>query len=198
MQIHLFDCKSTVLLRRGLGSNKLSLCMLVLSQLRDTYWSASVIYRLFERAQLMLTKPSSGFRTQAEKQKTSSSGFGIHTNDRDDTEDQQQHHDQDRQQQQDNLGESVRLMPESSLLGAENLMPGTFWLNDSGSPCFSTIDQLLSPGFSISENTFQSFFPDYDSNGVVDIHGQMMHASENVPVDLLYNIDPAVSFDASQ
>jgi hypothetical protein len=59
MQIHLFDCKSSVPIRRGLGKNKLNLCMLVLAQLRNTYWSASVIYRLFERAQVMLDKAKS-------------------------------------------------------------------------------------------------------------------------------------------
>ncbi|EHK16237.1 uncharacterized protein TRIVIDRAFT_114210, partial [Trichoderma virens Gv29-8] len=56
MQIHLYDCKSPNLLTRGLAENKLQLYMLVLSNLRGTYWSADVMYRLFDRAQSILKK----------------------------------------------------------------------------------------------------------------------------------------------
>lgn len=55
MQIHLFDfCKAATPLLRSLGKNKLGLCLLVLSHIRRTYWSASVIHRLFARAQQIL------------------------------------------------------------------------------------------------------------------------------------------------
>ncbi|KIW90544.1 uncharacterized protein Z519_09191 [Cladophialophora bantiana CBS 173.52] len=54
MQIHLFDYKSVEPLISGLAGNRLQLCMLILSKLRETYWSAGVMYRLFERAQRIL------------------------------------------------------------------------------------------------------------------------------------------------
>ncbi|CAK7199904.1 hypothetical protein SEUCBS139899_002591 [Sporothrix eucalyptigena] len=59
MQIHLYDfCKATNPLLRSLGKNKLGLCLLVLSHVRNTYWSASVIHRLFTRAQQILQDAS--------------------------------------------------------------------------------------------------------------------------------------------
>ena len=186
MQIHLFDCKSTVPLRRGLGSNKLNLCMLVLSQLRNTYWSASVIYRLFERAQVMLDKSNSCPSTQAEKPTAGSHRIGTNFNSRDvNTErqqQQQQQHHQDQQQQED-IEDPIRPMPESNLLMNEQAAP--FWLNDS--PCFSNVDQLLSPGFSITESAFQSFFTGYDSS-TVGVYDQIAPVSSDNPIDLLYNV----------
>ena len=58
MQIHLFDCKADSPLLRNHGKNKLDLCLLVLSEMRNTYWSASVIYRLFAKAQQILAGAS--------------------------------------------------------------------------------------------------------------------------------------------
>ena len=37
MQIHLLDCKSSTASVRRLGYHKLDLCMIVLSELRETY-----------------------------------------------------------------------------------------------------------------------------------------------------------------
>lgn len=50
MQIHLSDCRSATRSRQALGRNKLDLCLAFLQDLQDTYWSASVTHRLFERA----------------------------------------------------------------------------------------------------------------------------------------------------
>ncbi len=83
------------------------------------------------------------------------------------------------------------MMHESNLAGGDQFIPGAFWLNDSGSPRFSNVDQLLSPGFSISENAFQPFFTNYDSSGIVGGYGHMSHASDNVRVDLLKIFDTA-------
>jgi hypothetical protein len=190
MQIHLFDCKSSVPLRRGLGKNKLNLYMLVLSQLRNTYWSASVIYRLFERATVMLDKAKSNpdVSTQAEK-RLSSQRRGTRSISKDiNTELQEQLHRRQYQQHQDGTEDSIRPVPEFDLLMDEQIAPGAFWLNDSGSPCFSNLDHLLSPGFFISENTFQPFFPGYENgNGTLGAYDQMGSASNNAPVDLVYN-----------
>ncbi|KAL1893316.1 hypothetical protein Sste5346_006493 [Sporothrix stenoceras] len=68
MQIHLFDSgKGATPLLRSLGKNKLGLCLLVLSHIRRTYWSASVIHRLFARAQQILQgAPASTMKTQSQ------------------------------------------------------------------------------------------------------------------------------------
>lgn len=70
MQIHLFDSgKAATPLLRSLGKNKLGLCLLVLSHIRRTYWSASVIHRLFARAQQILQggAPAKVLTTTADK-----------------------------------------------------------------------------------------------------------------------------------
>lgn len=71
-------------------------------------------------------------------------------------------------QQETALGPS-QAMHETNLQSADRNAPSTFWLNDSGSPCFSNVDHLLSPGFFVSENVFQPFFADYgNGTGVMD------------------------------
>jgi hypothetical protein len=92
--------------------------MLVLSQLRNTYWSASVIYRLFERATVMLDKVKSNpdVPTQAEKGLNSQRG-GTRSISKDiNTELQEQLHRRQYQQQQDGTEDSIRPVPEFDLL----------------------------------------------------------------------------------
>jgi hypothetical protein len=177
MQLHLFDCKSSTPLRRGLGSNKLSLCMLVLSQLRDTYWSASVIYRLFERAQIMLDKSKSGVSRNPGKltdtthlSESQSDGHNFH-------ERQKPHQ---LNQQQENT-DSMRSASESVMPTNDQL----FWFNDSAS--FNNVDQLLSPGFTVPENMFHNLFTGYDHNfdGVYD---QVVSGPGSSSIDMLYHI----------
>ena len=82
----------------------------------------------------------------------------------------------------------TEVIPESSLQYDNHNAANAFWLNESGSPCFSNVDHLLSPGFFISENTFQPFFPGYDNrHSTLGAYDQMGSASNNVPVDLVYN-----------
>jgi hypothetical protein len=164
MQIHLLDCKSSVPLRRGLGGNKLNLCMLVLSQLSDTYWSASVIYRLFARAQAIIDKSNTSASTEAEKPTISADHMESHSNGRDietETQRQHQHEDQQSQQQQDVIEDSIRPLSDSNATMNEHGPP--FWMNEPLS--FNNVDQLLSPGFSVSDNVFLSLFAGYD-NGI--------------------------------
>lgn len=54
MQIHLFDCKSNRQLVRNLAWSKLGECMMVVSELRNTYWGADFTYKLFEAAETIL------------------------------------------------------------------------------------------------------------------------------------------------
>ncbi|KAM3550532.1 hypothetical protein ARSEF4850_008298 [Beauveria asiatica] len=62
-QIHVADCKSESTLTRRHGRKKLQLSVKVFAELRSTYWSADVMYRIFKRAQdlaagEMLVQPS--------------------------------------------------------------------------------------------------------------------------------------------
>ncbi|KAE9376219.1 hypothetical protein N431DRAFT_404413 [Stipitochalara longipes BDJ] len=174
MQIHLFDCKSSVPIRRGLGKNKLNLCMLVLAQLRNTYWSASVIYRLFERAQIMLDKAKStsesstegdaGNITQQTRTYSRSKEHGTAYKLQQSQQDMQYGHEFNR---------PTEAIPESTLQLDNHNVSSAFWLNESGSPCFSNVDHLLSPGFYVPENVFQPFFGGYENgNGIVDSFDQ--------------------------
>ncbi|KAL3483419.1 hypothetical protein BJX62DRAFT_220306 [Aspergillus germanicus] len=54
MQIHLIDCKSSNPFTRKFAASKLELCMLVLSELRHTYWGADFTFKLFEKARAKL------------------------------------------------------------------------------------------------------------------------------------------------
>ena len=175
MQIHLFDCKSTNPLICGLGSNKLQLCMLVLSNLRETYWSAGVMYRLFEKAQMILgnSKPelpraargtASGNRTTSQNRNQNYVNLPL---------DQRHGH------QESDI--SMILTPEPNL--PLNEQPAPLWFNTS--PRFSNVDQLLSPGFSLSENVFQDLFPDYDGGMV---YNPIVPVSNGISEDMLYNI----------
>jgi hypothetical protein len=163
MQLHLFECKSLVPLRRGLGKNKLDLCMLVLTQLRNTYWSASVIYRLFERAQSMLDKARLAPRHSTEPE----AGVSSRTPG---TECVGHTFSHQNAKQETVLSQG---MHKTNLQSDDRNAPSTFWLNESGSPCFSNVDHLLSPGFFVSENVFQPFFAGYgNGTGIVDGYDQ--------------------------
>jgi len=170
MQIHLFDCKSSVPIRRGLGKNKLNLCMLVLAQLRNTYWSASVIYRLFERAQAMLDKAKSTSESSTEAGTRAVTQRTKHYAQRRDhgTTYQLQQPQQEAPHEHE-FNEPSEAIPDPSFQLENHSVPGTFWLNESGSPCFSNVDHLLSPGFYVPENVFQPFFGGYENgNSIVD------------------------------
>jgi len=147
--------------------------MLVLSQLRDTYWSAGVIYRLFERAQVMLDKSNPGGSTQVERA-ISSHRTGSSSNKDHDTEQQQQQcHQPHKLQPQDHTEDSMRPITEHDLLMNEQILPGALWLNSDSSD-FNNVDHLLSPGFFISDNVYQPSFTDYNpGNSMVDAYDQI-------------------------
>lgn len=86
-----------------------------------------------------------------------------------------------------NLQNSIGQWDKSNILMDDQAMSGTYWFNDAGSPCFSNVDQLLSPGFSVPENIFQSFFTGY-VNGMGGTCDQMIPASNNDHVGMFYNV----------
>ncbi|VTT68198.1 unnamed protein product [Fusarium fujikuroi] len=161
MQIHLSDCKSTTALIHALATHKMQLCMLVLSNLRMTYWSADVMYKLFDRAQKILGKTRASQSSSsdlsdpqphlaASAQQSTNAGLV----------EPQAHTLMDNQCQSDGL-----------LITDLNSMPqDTEQLWYSVSPQFSNVDQLLSPSFSLSEDIFQHFFSNVDA----EVHGQHM------------------------
>ena len=179
MQIHLFDCKSSDPLICGLGNNKLHLCMLVLSNLRETYWSAGVMYRLFEKAQEILNRPNPNTLDTSKKTTSGSTlaqpQIAVGQNFINGNLQRSLH-----QRHQD--GEvSVLLESEPNLPLDEDTAP--LWFNTS--PYFSSVDQLLSPGFSLSENVFQDFFPGYGSGIAYDPIVPMQNGK---PDDTLYQM----------
>lgn len=192
MQIHLFDCKSTVSLLRGLGSNKLNLCMLVLSKLRDTYWSASVIYRLFERAQVILNGSNSDssnttktLSSSPHRQRFRASGHGFGERNHEPQQEGGPHENQQLQQQQQQQHEEVTMLPISQpnlLVDEQGVLLG---MNEL--PSFSAVDQLLSPGFSLSDDAFQFFLAEYD-NTLGGVYDQILPMSSESQIDLLYNV----------
>ncbi|OAL32686.1 hypothetical protein AYO20_07844 [Fonsecaea nubica] len=58
MQIHLYECRSSRPLIHNLAWSKLEVCMMVVSELRETYWGANFAFKLFEAAKAMLQKRS--------------------------------------------------------------------------------------------------------------------------------------------
>lgn len=188
MQIHLYDCKSTNSLIRGLAENKLQLHMLVLSNLRGTYWSADVMYRLFEKAQTILNKSNSQtLKSEDDKPSqavSSEKGHGRgYTNMRKHSVQKQPVQPQLQQQpepQQSQPNEvPVFLAPEPTMMMNEQPQANT-WFN--ASPQFSDVDQLLSPGFYLSEDVFPDFFLGYE-NAVV-YHPQVL-GSSRIPDEIL-------------
>ncbi|KAE9362543.1 hypothetical protein N431DRAFT_391777 [Stipitochalara longipes BDJ] len=59
MQIHLIELSSPTPLFRRFGKHKFQLCMMVLSELRSTYWGADAVSKLFEHALARVQKPDS-------------------------------------------------------------------------------------------------------------------------------------------
>lgn len=136
MQIHLLDCKSTNSLISSLGSNKLQLCMIVLENLRQTYWSANVMYRLFQGAHSVL-KQSAPATRRSSVGPTRPAGRNSEGEGEDDTE------------------MEVNFGPEASTGLADEIT--SFWFDTSA----SGLDQLLSPGFSLYDDKFQDFVAMY-------------------------------------
>jgi hypothetical protein len=54
MQIHLLEATSSNLLARRLAQNQLELCMIVMTELRETYWAADFLSRLFSNVRTKL------------------------------------------------------------------------------------------------------------------------------------------------
>jgi hypothetical protein len=116
-------------------------------------------------------------KTKAASERNAGGGNGINSDMRGprlmDKEGDAEHRLNQNSHNEHDLVESFPAAPGSDYHFDEGNFPGTFWLNDSGSPCFSNVDQLLSPGFFVSENVFQPFLPGYDNgSGMVDSYGQ--------------------------
>ncbi|KAM0444353.1 hypothetical protein ACHAO4_010252 [Trichoderma viride] len=183
MQIHLYDCKSANSLIRGLAENKLQLHMLVLSNLRGTYWSADVMYRLFERAQTILKKGSS----QTSKREKNS-GHQLNRvvtsesiNDRSFIQVQQELQLQPppAPQQPQPDGISMLMTPETSMMMSDQ-PPANQLFGES--PQFSDVDQLLSPGFYLSEDVLPDFILGYE-NGAA--YGPLVVGSNKMTDEML-------------
>lgn len=135
------------------------------------------MYRLFERARDILNHRNENISKTA-KRPTSEPNRTTSNHSREDITGINP------QQPQEDQGEAPMLLtPEASLPMGEQ--PEPLWFNES--PNFSNVDQLLSPGFSLSENVlFQGFFMDYDNVG--EGYDPMPTVSNEIPASLLYDV----------
>ncbi|KAM0512121.1 hypothetical protein ACHAPE_009169 [Trichoderma viride] len=183
MQIHLHDCKSANSLIRGLAENKLQLHMLVLSNLRGTYWSADVMYRLFERAQTILKKGSSQLPKREKisdhqlSRVVTSESINDHSFIQAQHELQLQPPPAPQQPQPDGI--SMLMTPETSMMMGDQ-QPANQWFSES--PQFSDVDQLLSPGFYLSEDVLPEFVLGYENSAV---YGPLVVGSSKMTDEML-------------
>jgi hypothetical protein len=153
MQIHLHDCRSKNALQSGLATNKLQLCMLFLANISDTYWSAGVMYRLFERAQNILkavNHTNNSKKTKAEKP----SVYPRHNN---------------------------VINPYASVETLDNITPSashsngyepaipeavsTAWSNEEDI-YLDAIDRLLNPDFALRDDNYDALFSGFGLDGL--------------------------------
>lgn len=178
MQIHLFDCKSANTLIRGLAENKLQLHMLVLSNLRGTYWSADVMYRLFERAQMILKRGSSQTQKSDKNPLDQPGRVAVPTSES--TNDERFIHAQHQLPLQPPPdGVSMLMMPEATMMMSDH-QPANPWFSES--PQFSDVDQLLSPGFYLSEDVLPDFVLGYENSAV---YGPLVVGSSKMTNEIL-------------
>lgn len=174
MQIHLFDYKSSDPLVSGLAANRLQLCMLVLSKLRETYWSAGVMHRLFERAQRILKNSKDrGNTSDVVAARTSdhvlTEAGGLHA-------------------------ELPPALPPNARSSAFQPEPDT-WPFSSGAEVsaswedlsfFSAVDELMGPSFGFREDAFYGLYPGaYDGN--YQMSSSAGQPSDTSTMGLLYN-----------
>lgn len=157
MQIHLFDCKSSSLLQANLAKNRLNLCLLFLESLRDTYWSAGVMYRLFDRAQAILTNHNNhgarGFNSPRRNAPPNMNNQVIG---------QEEDNGTTTEIMTPNLAPFIPNGAGAGVLGAEDITGG---FDTHYSADFNALEQLLSPGFALSDQS-QGLFTDFNGNGM--------------------------------
>ncbi|KAJ5735782.1 uncharacterized protein N7483_000907 [Penicillium malachiteum] len=155
MQIHLFDCKSDSQLQAHLAKNRLNLCLLFLDNLRDTYWSAGVMYRLFDRAQTILTSRNTTNHQMISQKTGLNSNTPRHPND-----------------PGNNTIVATEVIPPSIADFTPNsttsgVPPESFsgdLETNAYSLDFAALEQLLSPGFALSDGHSQGLFAEYMGN----------------------------------
>ncbi|KAJ6110383.1 hypothetical protein N7486_002618 [Penicillium sp. IBT 16267x] len=158
MQIHLFDCKSSSILQANLAKNRLNLCLLFLESLRDTYWSAGVMYRLFDRAQVILTNHNNNgnqnlnHRIRTAPPNTRNQAIGQEEDNGTTTE-----------IKTPNLAPFMPNGPGAGVLGEEDITGG---FDSHYSAEFNALEQLLGPGFALTDHQSQGLFTDFTGNGM--------------------------------
>ncbi|KAM3482976.1 hypothetical protein MY8738_003660 [Beauveria namnaoensis] len=141
-QFHLADCQSESTLTCRQGRNKLQLCVNVFAQLRSTYWSADVMYRLFKRAQDLATGES--IMQPSPREAPRRPGTRV------------------ARQRAAQRMHNVNLMASTLVSAAVALPPIVPITPASTGPAlqFGDVDQLLSPEFAPSEDVFRGLLPE--------------------------------------
>jgi hypothetical protein len=132
------------------------------------------MYRLFERARDILNRPNENISKAAKRPTSVPNRTSSHQS--------KEYVSGIITQHQEEGEASMLLTPETSIPMGEQ--PEPLWFNES--PNFSNVDQLLSPGFSLSENVlFQGFFMDYDN---VEGYDPMPSILNEAPAGLPYDV----------
>jgi hypothetical protein len=140
------------------------------------------MYRLFERAQLLLSNSDSGTPNTKKKKVAYQTHRPTFSTINQNVAEIQQRPQQQPPSPHQYGGISLLPTPEDDPLMSDQA--ASFWMN--GSPCFSTVDQLLSPGFSLSEDVFQNFFTTYDTSAM-GVNDQLMNVPNDIPIELSYH-----------
>lgn len=153
MQIHLYDLRSAGPLLSGLAKNRLQLCMLVLSELRETYWSAGVMHRLFGRAQNIVEQHNAQSRGNAAESITLASNDAISHG----------AHEYGINEQRNTVqSDKVAMLPTPQSEMPSNILTQQVPWDNLTYP--SSIDELFNPAFSLSEDSFESIFMSMNGN----------------------------------
>ncbi|OAL28103.1 hypothetical protein AYO22_03130 [Fonsecaea multimorphosa] len=163
MQIHLFDFKSLEPLVSGLAGNRLQLCMLVLSKLRETYWSAGVMHRLFERAQRILQESKRGNNVETASESSQAC-------------DQADHHSANHVTVVDFQNEFERHNGYPTIVDPPEGWPFTNSTTEASLQLwddplsFDTVEELLGPGFGLPGDAFEGLFTSSYGGGVQNLN----------------------------
>lgn len=142
--------------------------MLVLSELRETYWGADFMYRLFEHAQLKLSdaRPDSSSTV-----KTSLCNPRPKSND---------------QSLRESLQEDSQQAPTMSFSSEPTLQPSEGLWPAMDASYFSAVEQLLSPGFSLSGDVYQYLLTNGE-NGLGGYGHAVMPVLDDGPMGFEYS-----------
>jgi hypothetical protein len=127
--------------------------MLFLANISETYWSAGVMYRLFEQAQNILRAVNYKSNSNKTKEKRTAT-YPRHNNVI------------SPYTPPETLGDTTPATSQLNRYDPTTLDPiSTSWYNDEDL-CLNAIEQLLDPDFSLPDDNYDALFSGFDLHGV--------------------------------